>query len=169
MSDINDNKRILDDLSNESLIVRMQAVRNLYKIDYKISLKVIHDILKLDTNLGMKLEALMQLPIILNSTNLSAITSIIESAIDDQDPEIMRTGLNCIMKIPPDFIKDSLLNKIIDKLNFNDTDVQYLGIKLLIYLKDRLTKKRFIEVISPLKDHSNKTLSTEAERAISLI
>ncbi len=167
MSNDHDIKQeIYNGLTSENFADRFRAVQNLHQLQGDEPLKAIEQILKLESNLGMKLTALSVITVLINPEYYEYISNILEQAINDTDSEIIRNSLLILQKIPPEIASENLKRCVFHVLNAKDTDLQYQAILTLLYLRDYISHEMLTEAIEPITKHSNETLSNEAKKAI---
>lgn len=132
-------------------------------------IQIIESILAIEGNLGMKLEALRILPQLTNPRTYKEISRIVQISIENVDIEVIRNGLLIIQHLPPNFASRSLINALIEKLNAQDTDIQYHAIFSLLHLQGQILPKKLCFCIQPLTEHPNKILRAAAREAVQML
>jgi hypothetical protein len=130
------------------------------------SLQVIEAIVKSDQNLGMKIEALTILPDITHSPSYNETCRILQIALCDSDPEVVRNALLAIQRMPGDLPVNLLTDRIFQLLNAEDTDLQYHAILSLSRLRSQISSQAMSFYILPLTHHRNVTLREAAKSAL---
>ena len=159
-------EEIYNGLKDVSFIKRLVAVRNLHQLKGNEPLMIIDGLLEKEDNLAMKIEALGVIPVLVNPSSYGYVSKILEKALTDNDPEIVRNSLRIIQRIPSIAINENVIKKVISILENDDTDMQYAAISCLMYLRERISKDLLIKKLAPFSTHQNDALKKIADEAI---
>jgi hypothetical protein len=145
---------------------RMKAISFLTELHAGEVLEISEAVLKLEGNLGMKLEILRVLPHVVNPQNVHRASRVLETALEDNDPEIRRSALVTVRRISGDVASESMVELVTGFLAVEDTDLQYEAITALCALRPNLPTDEFRRYLEPLTRHPNAVLQHTACKAL---
>lgn len=161
-------ERIFDGFSSVNITRRLDAILLLTKLDNNESIQILEEIIKGQTNLNMKLEALRILLYVIDSQTYKIDSRILQISLDDGDLEVVRNGLLFIRNISPRFVSESLISSLREKLCSENSDIQYHNHTVipLMHLRFHIPWEELNRAILPLTMHTHETLNKIAHKAI---